>query len=59
MHTSTSNPSSSACVVRVPMTSSASKPSFSIVATRSAASTSLISDTWPLNSSGDLERLAL
>ena len=30
-----------------------------VVATRSAASTSLISDTWPLNSSGDLERLAL
>ena len=56
---STSKPSASACVVSVPMTSSASKPSFSTVAMHSAASTSLTSATWPENSSGDLDRLAL
>ncbi len=59
VQTSTSKPSATACVVRVAITSSASKPSFSIVATRSAASTSWISDTCPLNSLGDVERLAL
>ena len=56
---STSKPWATAWVVRVPITSSASKPSFSIVGIRSASSTSLTSETWPENSSGDLERLAL
>ncbi len=59
MQISTSKPCASAWVVSVPITSSASKPSFSIVTIRSAASTSLTRDTWPENSSGDLERLAL
>ena len=55
----TSKSSARACVARVPITSSASKPGFSRNGTRSALSTSLISETWPWNSSGDLERLAL
>ena len=49
----------SAWVASVPMMSSASKPSFSMVGMRSASSTSLISETWPVNSSGDFDRLAL
>ena len=56
---STSKPCATAWVVSVPITSSASKPSFSMVTIRSAASTSLTSETWPENSSGDLDRLAL
>jgi hypothetical protein len=48
-----------AWVARVPMTSSASKPTFSMNGTRKALSTSLIKETWPWNSSGDFERLAL
>ena len=41
------------------MMSSASNPGFSTNGTRSACSTSLIRATWPVNSSGDLDRLAL
>ena len=41
------------------MTSSASKPSFSITGMRSAASTSCSSEIWPRNSSGVLDRPAL
>jgi hypothetical protein len=52
-------PSAVACVVRVPMMSSASKPSFSNVVTPSASRTSLISEICPVNSCGDLLRLAL
>ena len=59
MQISTSKSSAIAWVARVPMMSSASKPSFSTNGTRSALSTSLISETWPWNSSGDLDRLAL
>ena len=52
-------PAALACVVRVPMMSSASKPSFSNVVTPSASRTSLMSEIWPVNSCGDLLRLAL
>jgi hypothetical protein len=41
------------------MTSSASKPSTAKRRTRIASSSSPISSTWPLNSSGALERFAL
>ena len=41
------------------MMSSASKPTFSMNGTRRALSTSLINETCPWNSSGDLARLAL
>ena len=55
----TSMPSASARVVRVAITSSASK--FSAVSTsmRSAPSTSLISSTWPLKSAGEVDLFAL
>ena len=56
---STSKSSVIACVASVPMMSSASKPSFSTNGTRSAESTSLIRDTCPWNSEGDVDRLAL
>ena len=56
---STSIPASCAWVVSVPITSSASKPSFSNAVMPSAATTSLIRPTWPLNSSGLLLRLPL
>ena len=52
-------PAASACRLRVPMMSSASNPSFSKVRMPRASSTSLMSGTWFLNSSGDLARLAL
>ena len=41
------------------MTSSASYPSFSTIGMRSAVSTSRISETWPLKSSGVVARPAL
>jgi hypothetical protein len=56
---STSIPAATACVVRVAMTSSASKPSFSTVRIRSASRTSLTRAIWPENSSGDFDRLAV
>ena len=56
---STSMPAASARVVRVPMTSSASKPSFSKVVMPSAWTTSLMRSTWPLNSDGEALRLPL
>jgi hypothetical protein len=59
LETSTSKPAASAWVARVAMMSSASIPSRSRVGTRNAASTSLISATWPENSTGELLRLAL
>ena len=52
-------PASRAWVVSVPMTSSASKPSFSKNVMPSAATTSLMSATWPENSAGLLLRLPL
>ena len=55
----TSYPSRSACTVRVAITSSASKPSAVTTGTCSAASTSSVSETCPLNASGALVRLAL
>lgn len=59
MTISTSKPSASAWVASVAMMSSASKPSTANRETCIASRTSPISSTWPLNSSGVLERLAL
>lgn len=56
---STSKPSASAWVASVAITSSASKPSIANRETFIASSSSPISSTWPLNSSGVLERFAL
>ena len=52
-------PCAVARVVRVAMTSSASKFTAVSDGIRSAPSTSRTSSTWPLNSSGALDRLAL
>ncbi len=56
---STSNPASSAWVASVAMTSSASNPSTANRSAFIASSSSPISSTCPLNSSGVLERFAL
>lgn len=56
---STSKPAASACVASVAMTSSASKPSIAKRSACIASSSSPISSTWPLNSSGVFERFAL
>ncbi|CAM5693896.1 hypothetical protein SHIRM173S_07071 [Streptomyces hirsutus] len=59
MTISTSKPSASARVASVAMTSSASNPSTAKRGVFIASSSSPISSTWPLNSSGVLERFAL
>ncbi len=51
--------SACACVARVAMTSSASKPSAQTIGMRSASSTSRTSETWPLKSVGVSARPAL
>ena len=51
--------SATAWVTRVAMMSSASKPSFFRYGMWRASSTSSISDSCPLNSVGDVARLAL
>ncbi len=56
---STSKPAASAWVARVAMMSSASNPSTAKRSACIASSSSPMSWTWPLNSSGVLERFAL